>query len=339
MLYRKLLVPGIVMLSSVLSACTSIGPQAIKGTRMQYNQAVQATNIQQLLLNLVRLHHDDTVFFIDVSSITSTVSLTNSPTLTVAKTFTSSSIVDTLSFTDAPVITYTPLQGDSFVNELLAPLDLSQFILLSEAGWDVTRLMLTTLKQINHNYNESSADGSNADDYQRFITITKLLQALEDDHLMELNYSVKNKVVLPVIHFKKEAFTSSAGKQLKEKLGLADGFDTFYLSDNIGDESNKQVIQIQTRSLMDIMRSLSVLVKKTDDGRCSKNVDAIFSICSGREKPGRNVFSKIRYADKWFHVDDDDKQSKLTLSFLSQIFALQSGTTLATGPSVTIPAN
>ena len=55
-----------------------------EGGRISYNTAIQHTNAQQMLLNLIRLRYSDSLTFLDVGSITtqSTISSQLSPVFT-----------------------------------------------------------------------------------------------------------------------------------------------------------------------------------------------------------------------------------------------------------------
>ena len=55
----------------LMTGCTGIGAARIEGDRGNYNQAIQQTNDEQLLLNLVRLKYRDTPFFMEVSNVAS----------------------------------------------------------------------------------------------------------------------------------------------------------------------------------------------------------------------------------------------------------------------------
>jgi hypothetical protein len=57
----------------VLSACTSLGPIVVGRDRTLYNEALQQTESQQLLLNIVRQRYNDPVLFLDVTSLSSSV--------------------------------------------------------------------------------------------------------------------------------------------------------------------------------------------------------------------------------------------------------------------------
>ncbi|HEY0135192.1 MAG TPA: hypothetical protein VGB85_13985, partial [Nannocystis sp.] len=46
------------------AACQSVGPRSLQYGRGQYNVAIQRTNGEQLLLNLVRLRYRDAPLFL-----------------------------------------------------------------------------------------------------------------------------------------------------------------------------------------------------------------------------------------------------------------------------------
>ena len=67
--YRVLLVTLVATLMQ--GGCAQVGPQVLIEGRAQYNIAVQQTEAQQLLLNIVRNRYSDTILFLDITSITS----------------------------------------------------------------------------------------------------------------------------------------------------------------------------------------------------------------------------------------------------------------------------
>src|SRR5215470_3541507 len=58
------------MMLAGLSGC--VGPVLLKGSRPEYNKAVQQTDIKELLLNLIRLRYGEPVQFLLIGSINST---------------------------------------------------------------------------------------------------------------------------------------------------------------------------------------------------------------------------------------------------------------------------
>ena len=53
----------LVISSCIALGCTKYGPVFLQTERSQYNQAIQKTNDEQLLLNLVRLNFGSSSFF------------------------------------------------------------------------------------------------------------------------------------------------------------------------------------------------------------------------------------------------------------------------------------
>lgn len=347
----KLGAPNLVLMAFCvvfLQGCISIGPKVIEGTRTDYNHAVQNTDIQQLLLNLVRLHHDDTILFIDVSSITSTTSVSNTSSLTIADSITSSIITDSLSFTDSltltdtPVITYTPIQGSNYVQELLTPLSLNQFVLLSDSGWDAKRLLLSTVKQIAGMHNDVYVtEQGEARFSSEFLTLSDLMDGLQREHHIKMTflYTSGSSSALPVLHINKNSNGLAEVKKLRKMLNLSDELDTFYFSNNLLDEHNSKVVYLETRSLIGVLKQFSRFLTQSGEGYCVSSNHPIFNICMNDSKPKDEIFSRVRYGDDWYYIGRNDKQTKRTIAFLSQLFAMQSGSSSSQSPTITIPIN
>ncbi len=60
---------------TLFSACNTVGPKAVRGARINYNEAIARTGDQQLLLNLVRLKYRDTPLFLEISSVSTQYNL------------------------------------------------------------------------------------------------------------------------------------------------------------------------------------------------------------------------------------------------------------------------
>ena len=98
-------------MATALSACAPLGPRSISVTRPLYNEAVQQTEAQQLLLNIVRQRYNDPVMFLDVTSISSGSNRTVNTSL-LAKIVPSGKDEFTnglgASYAESPIIFYAP---------------------------------------------------------------------------------------------------------------------------------------------------------------------------------------------------------------------------------------
>jgi len=127
------------------TSCASIGSRAIKGERVNFNAALQQTADEQLLLNLVRLRYRDPPAFLEVTSIsTQSQFQTSFEAGTELERATVNSdlfkITGGFGYFTQPTLTYTPLQGENFIQRLLSPLTVDKLMLLYRSGWNISRL-------------------------------------------------------------------------------------------------------------------------------------------------------------------------------------------------------
>ena len=96
-----------------LTGCGKLGPTTLEWERNNYNIAVQKTNDEQLLLNLVRLKYRDTPFFLEVSSIASQFTLRSNASVATTLEKAQNAIFGLgagIAMEERPTVTYAPLQ-------------------------------------------------------------------------------------------------------------------------------------------------------------------------------------------------------------------------------------
>jgi len=198
---------GWVMLVS-LAGCQSVGPEAIKLGRAQYNAAIQQTNKEQLLLNLVRLRYRDTTYFLEVSAVntqlvvsagggasagwgrvspsSSSLSLsgeTGSVSQTRGHTASRSlGLSADIGYEEKPNITYQPLSGEKFVVQMMSPVSLDTILLLNHSGWSIERIMRVTVQAANQVLNAPGASGPTPDyvpEYRVFRRVAELMRGFQ----------------------------------------------------------------------------------------------------------------------------------------------------------------
>ena len=165
--------------------CANLGPTTLKSERSSYNLAIQKTNDEQLLLNLIRLKYRDTPFFMEVSSVASQFTL--STTANASATLQDGvrglfGLGGSLGMTEKPTVTYSPLQGDRFIQRVLTPLPLQTIALLFHSGWSIERIFRLCFQQMNHLKNAPGASGptpSLAPHFMKFASAVKFLRELQ----------------------------------------------------------------------------------------------------------------------------------------------------------------
>jgi len=121
-----------------LTACGRFGAATITGGRERYHEAIRSTGDEQMLLNLVRLQYDDLPFFLQVTSVLSTLSA--SVNVGLSGTVSANSQLGLQlggAWSESPTVTYQPLQGEDYVNTLVRRLDEQSLVTLPRGGWNV----------------------------------------------------------------------------------------------------------------------------------------------------------------------------------------------------------
>ena len=112
-----------------LVSCQSVGPNTIPRDRFDYSTAIGDSWKRQTLLNIVRLRYADPPIFVDVGQVVRRL-LAARPRCSVAGVVSSAGAAQRDSatlgaqgrFTDRPTITYTPLTGNRFIENIATPI-------------------------------------------------------------------------------------------------------------------------------------------------------------------------------------------------------------------------
>src|SRR5215813_9018493 len=120
------------------SCATGLGPKTVRSERPDYNHQIIRSNDAELLLNLVRLRYNDSVFFTSVGGVVAQYSYDASLNAggTAGGGNPASGTVGTgLAYGEKPTITYTPLVGEEFATRMLTPVTLDAIMLFEQGGW------------------------------------------------------------------------------------------------------------------------------------------------------------------------------------------------------------
>lgn len=190
-------VVGVIVL--LIAGC-QFGPAALKISHTQYNQALQESSAEQLLLNLVRLRYGEAPVFLEVGSISAQFVFDQSGDITGTLNEDVGAqkgnpdvlrIGGSIGYTERPTISYAPLSGDDFVQRLLSPISLDTVVLLTHSGWRMDRVFRLIVQEMNGLENARTASGptpTSAPTYKRFLNAARLLRSLQQKRLIELGY-------------------------------------------------------------------------------------------------------------------------------------------------------
>jgi len=353
-----ILIGFVLLLPMLFVGCANLGPTSLKGERSNYNLAIQRTNDEQLLLNLIRLKYRDTPFFMEVSSVASQFSLSSNAN--VSATLQDSvkglfGLGGSLAMTEKPTVTYAPLQGDKFIQRVLSPLPLQTVALLFHSGWSVERIFRLCFQRMNGLKNAPGASGptpSLAPQYQDFANAVKILRKLQIQDAINLAYYESNGEPQLILDVYADDSNREEAEQLALALNLEPGKTRYVLTFSPVSQTTNQ-IRVVTRSLLGILFYLSQAVEvpsqdilqgkttqtKTIEGEVfdwKKVTGDLLRVRSHNVKP-ETAPMNIFYRGTWFYIDDSDLSSKSTFSLLAQIFSLQAGKIKDNAPLLTLP--
>lgn len=385
------------VMTLLLSACTSIGTRELPKNRVGFSDAMISSEEQQLLLNIVRIHFDDRPYFVNVDSITTStnLSLSSNPSYNYSETpsnpavssnldnvnnalvLTSKNLSNSFSknwslglnpgatYSDAPTISYSPLQGDKFTSQMLAPVSIETLYTLLNGGWRAGKIMRLLVEEIRGYENGIFPYKDILPEYKQFVNLVNMLRDMQKKHMIafdlgeisqvtvsaEMSEQSKQEVVtfpavktLDLLVMKKHKNAPEVTRLYRElDIKGRPGIIHFVNSLRIGmANEHDNIVTIKTRCFLSMLDFLSysvesppALVKKGvvqapqyPDGRyfdLSKLTDGLFKVHMSSQRPHENVSVAVYYRNHWFYVADDDVDSKRTMALVEQLFNLQAG--------------
>jgi hypothetical protein len=334
----------------VLGGCTHLGPSSIEGNRLDYNMAIQQTNDQELLLNLVRLKYRDRIYFMNVERVISAMEFNRAvaaganfppnvnPTVNIGP--------FAAAYNEKPSIFYTPLVGDKFVRQMLTPIGLETILMLTRSGWSSERVLLQTVQTMNGLKNAPSASGPTPEyepEYREFREAVQILRSLQVRGLIGFGRSAGEGKEYE-LRIDEQAANDADVMRFRELLHLDPGFTRYRVLIGFNAPDNRS-IAVTTRAMTAVLYYLSQSVRppQADEeaGRVTRTrtatgeyfdwggmFDGVLRIESASSRP-ENAAVSVPYRGNWFYIRDEDLQSKTTFSLLSQIMTLQAGPAVA----------
>ena len=372
---------AVVVATSLLAAgCVhSLGPQQIPQARFDYNRAVARSWDEQLLLNLVRLRYRDTPHFLELQSVVAQYERSGSAAvspLLIEGGSNETALGLGIDVAERPTLTFAPLEGTAFVQQLLSPLKPADLLLLSQAGWSIARLLECCVQEIRGPNAPAVRNALRAagptpailrrDEYADFKRLSRALRELQlagalraiadqaastdSDRPAGAGTPTREEVLLTLSPV---PGTETARAQVQEMLGLDPELSVYRLV-HLRRQLARNEISLVGRSLMGVLFFLSqaVEVPAADETarRVTVTLDEESQPLDWQEVTGRllrirvaasppvNAAMRVPYRGAWFFIEDSDLQSKSTFLLLSQLFSLQAGSAGGRSPLLTVSA-
>ncbi len=186
----------LVVIPLFMSGC-GLGPSMMRANHLTYNDAVQFTERQELLLNIVRLRYNEGPEFLATSSISTQFNIDLSASaggvIGDDQELRTSllNIGGAVGFSERPTITFIPRNEKEFTQQLTSPIELEIIFLLVNYGWDIDRVFRLTSDGVNGLRNDiiRQASPEHYESHLRdFAQTVKDLGKLQQLGLLEVSY-------------------------------------------------------------------------------------------------------------------------------------------------------
>ena len=344
-----------VVLATLLSSCSTVGPAMIRSGRPAYNDAILKTSDEQLLQNIVRLRFVDSLGFLTVSSITANVSLGGTAGVNVpfggADSYATNLVPFSATVTTEqnPTITYTPVPGGRMLRQLTDETPVDLVIQLMNATQNYKAVWQTLVRRINDIRNPDFIEQPRTAVDPRFAQFVELADDLQQRGVL---YWVRRPGVEggAAMVLRGHARASSGEvMRILEYLGITNPVregDAAIVPIQISTAPPQQgVIPIETRSLFSLMQLAAASIDLPADvaatarqyperGFAGRDV----RILSDASQPAQARVA-VEHRGRWYYIDDTDQRSKAWFQLLQLLASSEvSDTPSAPGPILTLPA-
>ncbi|TAK99503.1 MAG: hypothetical protein EPO08_16260 [Rhodospirillaceae bacterium] len=344
------------VIASTLSACAPLGPSTIDWSRTHYNEALQQTEAQQLLLNIVRQRYSDPVMFLDVTAISN--STTRSANLSLGANFQrfvfgGGNIGTGGAVAESPIIFYAPNTGEKFVRQILTQIDIRTISLLLQSGWSIERVLMVAGDSINGIRNTNAGRDSNGQPpYAQYRDLVDALRDLQRDGLLTTSMEASGAGGVDTLVFTPSSTAIASEPYLKvcKTLGLGCDGRAMRLQIGVGaPPTGSGKVVLTTRSLYAAFYFLSegvdvppgdlqkgyVKPRESSGGPFDRASGDLFRVLSSSAEPSDSAV-KVRYRNTWYFIADSDLDSKTTFGLLNIMLMLEGSDISRVSPLVSV---
>jgi len=345
------------VIGCLLAGCAVVGPSAIRSGRLAYNDAINETNNQQMLLVIIYTRYEERGNLLSVASVTANVSVTTEGGIQLGFGDTDNYAGNLVPFRagsiyeENPTISYIPVAGEKYTRQLMSPLPVNMLAQLAGTVTDPSHVYTALISNINGIHNpdflfypaESDPRFTRIVEIMTTLTQTQCLHWIEDpaDHRFSIvihDYPVEHAALVnELLMLLSLPPLKHPAERLILPVSLAlDGRDT----GGIG---------IITRSVYDLGEILSASIEVPEEenqdgitinyppvGLAGKDLHIHYS----KERPKR-AYVSVKHRDGWFYIDDTDQATKRFFGLMNDLWSvtIAESTSGTAAPVLTVPVS
>ena len=356
--WRLQFVAGLFMFLCFLCGCSIVGPTAISMGRADYNDAINKTEDEQLLLAIIRGRYGETNSLMAVSGIAANIRFGSRAGGEVGIGPSASYNGRLIPFSagviyeENPTITYVPVHGERYLRQVLAPIPLNILVLLVRgAGATQSAYLSMLVNRINNLQNPDFLMSESAGLNYRFQKFVELHKKLSDTGVLHWVEDRRNEFPFDIMMTGYMPAHVKEAREYLQLIGLPMPSDTskdiiIPVTFSIRGE-DWHGISISTRSTYDMIEILQEAIQVPEEhlsaglsypslrpGLAGKNL----CIHSAKEKPEKSQVS-VTYRGYWYYIDQADMCTKLFYRMVRILWSVSiaAGIDHRAEPVLTIP--
>jgi hypothetical protein len=328
-------------------------------SRSVYNEAINRTEDEQMLLSIVKGRYGETSSQLAVSAVVANINFKTNAGVEAgfgSKDNYRENLVPFsggFAYEENPTITYTPIQGEQYMKQLMSPVSLDILVLVIRSGAHSNTFFNLLVKRINDMLNPDFFEGPFVEpdpEFQRFVELNK---ELDQAGVMQWVEDPREDVPYAILI---TSYASKYSQEVHEYLDLlgipmpTDDSEDIILPVYFAVKGRQwNGVAISTRSTYEVLQILRAAIEIPQEhqkeglvmnyptlGLAGKDV----RIHSSKKKPESAVLA-VKHRKYWFYIDESDMKTKL---FYMAVRALWSASITGeagqrTAPVLTIPVS
>lgn len=340
-------------MTMLLASCNHTGPTAIRNGRLAYNEAILATDNQQMLLAVIKERYTERSELLMVSSITANIRMTASAGVELGF-GDSSDVAGNLTplsgrviYEENPIISYSPVNGQLYTNKLLGRTSLENLALLSSSAQDPSSIFEILVSRVN---SISNPNGREKTVDVRFEHFASRLSALVKSRQVYWARSPDREDQLLLV-IARDSGNREAVQELMDLLELTidpGRNGALIIPVDAGQSARAgDGISFVTRSIYDMVRTLAAAIEVPEidmrNGVVENYPESVskaerFHVRWSEKRPDHAIVD-VPYRDGWFYIDERDQATKYYFRVLTVVWsaAIADSTLANPAPILTVP--
>ena len=357
--HRMVSLVTLFLLLMTLSGCAAVGPRSISHGRAAYNAAINRTEDQQLLLAVVKSRYGETVSLLAVSGVVANVRFKATANVQAGigpqENYEGNLVPfdGGLAYEENPTITYTPISGERYLRNILAPIPLEILLLYIRTDMHAISYFNVLVERVNDLRNPDFLDIPPFEPDPKFERFVELSGILYRAGVMEWLADPREDVEFNILITDYAPTYSDLVKEYHYLLGLSMPANQsedivlpvyFAIKRRHGDS-----IAMSTRSTGDLIQILRASVEiplEHDAAGLAMKYPPVglagqgVRIRSQKERP-ETVTVAVRHRGYWFYIDDTDMPTKLFYRLVRALWSvsISESADLTAAPVLTVPAS